>query len=419
MTERERQFGQLYGELAGTPRESALAAQRARLVLRQRSGDQSPVRSWPPFAELRLGLGLSVLAAVTGLALVLWQIVPGEAPMQARWQGAVAEIDAALVASQSPLPLDFSDGSQIVLEPSAVAKLEAVDAERTGLVLEKGRVSAKIKRSGERAWTIAAGPYRVKVTGTEFTVDWDRASGFRVAVRHGSVHVTGGDLPPSGVKLAAGQELARANPSESARVESAPPKGEPVYEVADLPVLPAEAPEEAEAAPALPRGLAAEPALPTAEPESWQRSAETGDYANALRLAEAAGFDGVLSTGTRAELLLLANAARYARSGQRAKQAYTAIRSRFAGTHAARLAAFYLARLAGDVERQPRNEVSWLRTYLSESPSGELSASARARLMELLRSLGDASGARAAASDYLRHHPSGPHAGVARSLLGQ
>jgi hypothetical protein len=152
--------------------------------------------------------------------------------------------------------------------------------------------------------------------------------------------------------------------------------------------------------------------------QTWRSLAEAGSYSRALTLAEAAGFKSLLASSGQNDLLLLANAARYARSGQRSKQAYTAIRRRFAGTHAARLSAFYLARLAGDVERQPQREASWLRTYLAESPSGELSASARARLMELLRSLGDTQGARSVASDYLSHHPKGPHADMARSLLG-
>jgi hypothetical protein len=194
---------------------------------------------------------------------------------------------------------------------------------------------------------------------------------------------------------------------------------EQVVEVADLPVI-----AEDEVLPSgAPRSRAAQvetlDPVPSAEPERWQGLAETGKYSQALDLVEAAGFEALLATSGPNDLLLLANTARYARSGQRAKQAYTTIRGRFAGTHAARLSAYYLARLAGDVERQPKSEASWLRTYLSESPSGELSASARARLMELFRSLGDPQGARAMASDYLRLHPNGPHADVARSLLGQ
>jgi hypothetical protein len=129
------------------------------------------------------------------------------------------------------------------------------------------------------------------------------------------------------------------------------------------------------------------------------------------------GFDSLVESSSHGDLLLLANAARYSRNSQRAKQAYTAIRRRFGGSNAARLSAYYLARLAGDVDGQPRVEARWLETYLSESPGGELSASARARLMEILRRLGNTAGARSIARDYLKYHPAGPHAGVARSLL--
>lgn len=419
MTDQERRFGRLYAELAGSPRETSQAAQRARLVMRLRSGELGrPARGRPRWP---LALGLAGAAA---LALVLWVSAWKSNPdgeLLARWQGSDVGSHAALVAGDAaPAPIDFSDGSRITLEPSAVAKLETVSEERTGLVLEQGRVSAKIKQHVGRAWTISAGPYRVEVTGTEFTVDWDRASGFRVAVHSGSVRVTGGDLPNGGVALGEGQQLSRATRAKDVSPETpptpAPPQG---VKVTDLPVVD---PEEGEGE--LPRALPREPtddadAMDPPETPQWRSLAEDGDYVAALRLAEASGFDDVVATSGPSDLLLLGNAARYARNGLRAKQAYTAIRGRFPGTHTARLSAYYLARLAGDVERQPRSEATWLRTYLTESPSGELSGSARARLMELLRSLGDAGGARSVAADYLKHHPNGPHADVARSLLGQ
>jgi hypothetical protein len=397
--------------------------------MRLRSGDLPVARhAFNPRWALGFGLGAAVLAIA-----LFWSWSPAgsrKAPIEARWQGAAAQLGTALVASQTAAtPIEFSDGSQIVLQPSAVAKLETVDAQRTGLVLERGRVAADIQHNG-RAWTIAAGPYQVRVTGTQFTVDWDRASGFRVAVSRGSVHVTGGDLPPSGVDLRAGQELSRAQRGAQATVAAkatATPSAqahENVVEVADLPMVSDDEQESVVRRPNTRRGRSAHddgPATdePTLEPESWQSLAETGAYAEAVRRAEEVGFDGLLATSSQSDLLLLANSARYARNSQRAKQAYTTLRRRFGGTHAARLSAYYLARLAGDVEHQPRSEAAWLRTYLSESPSGELSASARARLMELLRGLGESEAAKAVASDYLRHHPNGPHADVARSLLGQ
>lgn len=416
MTDPARDFGRLYANLVGEPRDVHHAAQRARLVMRLRQGQ-------PPRAKPLVPLRVWAPASLLGVAAVAWlslRLGSSVSPsLEANWQGNPVAAGAALVVSgEAAVPLSFSDGSEVVLEPSAQATLQSVGEKSTGLVLERGRLSAKLERKRGTAWTIAAGPYEVRGTGSTFTVDWDRASGFRIQVSEGSARVTGGDLPEGGVQVGAGDELSRGHRAETV---TAPSPERPVR-VQELPVVEAEeTPEERPAGQTRAQKVAPEPLEPVpAEVPSkarWQSLAERGEYAAALRDAEAQGFEAVLSSSSASELLLLGNSARYARSSQRARQAYGAIRSRFAGSHPARLSAYYLARLSGDVDGQPRSEAGWLRTYLAESPGGELSASARARLMEVLRALGDAAGARSIARDYLRYHPAGPHAGVARSLL--
>jgi outer membrane protein assembly factor BamD (BamD/ComL family) len=95
------------------------------------------------------------------------------------------------------------------------------------------------------------------------------------------------------------------------------------------------------------------------------------------------------------------------------------LRQRFAGRPAADLAALYLAKIAEDMTHEPGEAVRWLRTFLQSSPSGDLAAGARASLMSLLLRSGDKLAARAVAEDYLRYHPTGPHADEARSLVGE
>ncbi len=94
----------------------------------------------------------------------------------------------------------------------------------------------------------------------------------------------------------------------------------------------------------------------------------------------------------------------------KAQRAFLSIRQRFPGRPGAALSAFYLARLAEDQDQNLDEAARWLRTFLGESPSGDLAASARAKLLGLLIRKGDRAGARTAAADYLEHHPSGPHA---------
>jgi TolA-binding protein len=95
------------------------------------------------------------------------------------------------------------------------------------------------------------------------------------------------------------------------------------------------------------------------------------------------------------------------------------LRERFPGRAASNLAAFYLARIAEQLDKDPKEAARWLRVFLRESPNGSLSADARASLLSILLSSGDTAGATALARDYLRHHPNGPIADRARLLVSR
>jgi outer membrane protein assembly factor BamD (BamD/ComL family) len=69
-------------------------------------------------------------------------------------------------------------------------------------------------------------------------------------------------------------------------------------------------------------------------------------------------------------------------------------------------------------DRGRANEaVGWFQRYLAEEPSGPLAREAAGRLIELYRQSGDAASVRSAAESYLKNYPTGPHAGLARSVL--
>jgi outer membrane protein assembly factor BamD (BamD/ComL family) len=57
--------------------------------------------------------------------------------------------------------------------------------------------------------------------------------------------------------------------------------------------------------------------------------------------------------------------------------------------------------------------------YLKEQPGGPLAREAQGRLMEALYRGGDRAGASRTAEAYLSANPSGPHARLARTLLGR
>ena len=155
----------------------------------------------------------------------------------------------------------------------------------------------------------------------------------------------------------------------------------------------------------------------TAEETSWRDLATQGKYGEAVTVAEQEGFESLIATLSDGDLLLLANSARFSGRSARAKQGFHKLRTRFSGRPAAVLASFYLARLALDGDHDAQLAARWFRTYLGESPRGELAASARIELMNILLRAGDQVGARRIAQQYLDYHPAGAHASLARSVI--
>jgi hypothetical protein len=327
---------------------------------------------------------------VVSVAVVFGVLTLRSERFEARFRGAAVAVDSPLVSTKgAPDALEFTDGSRLVIEQNSRATLSALTPKHAGVRLLSGRVSASIRKQTGMTWTVTAGPYAVHVVGTRFVIDWDeRTRAFAVSVREGSVRVTGGDLPTSGIMLEAGGRLERGVPVSSASA------------AATTPAPGAVVPE------------------PVAEPDSGvAQLAAKGKYNEALALAERQGFSRLTLELPENDLLLLANAARYSGNAGRAREALTKLRDRFAGRPASSLAALYLAKIAEDMTHEPARAVHWLRVFLAESPSGDLAAGARASLMSLLLRSGDERGARAVAKEYLSYHPNGSHADEARALI--
>ncbi len=362
----------------------------------------------------------SATAIAAAAALVLWLSFgrsSAPAPLVATLRGGElsqrAELPTSATESQA---LQFSDGSEVVFAPEARASLRGVSHERADLRLNQGRLDASIRKGTGTTWTIGVGPYSVRVVGTRFSVGWDQsAQHLVVEVSEGRVRVFGGDLGATGVSLDPGARLERSYHDASA--QTAPSVAEPVARPAETasatepealePVLPS-----TPLSPSKPSDAVSPPA-----PATWLTAAAKGKYRDALELAEKQGFDKLSVSLSENDLLTLANSARFCGNGARARQALLKLRQRFAGRPAAELGALYLARVAEDLEKRPTEAIRWLRTFLQEAPSGDLAAGARVNLMSLLLSAGDTRGATDVARDYLRYHPTGPHASKARSLV--
>jgi TolA-binding protein len=345
-----------------------------------------------------------------------------------------AQAGQRIAASAIDLALAFDDGSRVVLSSGASLRTEMIGPSSASLELERGRAAVRVMHTRSTHWTVRAGAYSVLVTGTRFHLDWRPENGaLSVTVEEGSVRVTGGLLAEA-LDISTGQSLdleqghavggtgASFSPQRTPSLAS---PADPVPDVAPPTFMPTpmgvELPPTQGRRPAAHRpATLASPSSSSpssSSPASWRQQAEAGRYRDALGEAERKGFEGICRESAGADLLTLAEAARYAGHAERAVQALRAVRARFGRSEDAAVAAYLLGRIAAENHRDHAEAARWFQTYLAERPGGRLDREAEGRLLESLAFM-DRNTAREAARIYLQHYPAGPHAAFARNLLG-
>jgi transmembrane sensor len=336
------------------------------------------------------------VGAVAAAVLLVWIAVRPQA-LTFQVEGATDSGQAqAFVAAgeDQPLTLAFSDGSAVELRPRTRVRVGALRDDGADLVLESGTLRASIEPLAAGSWSVAAGPYRVDVIGTVFSVRWvPEEESFELELSRGAVQVQGPGI--EGVReVAVGERLVimgrneRAEASEpAARVDEAGEQSEEIV------IDEAEPGVEAEPRTGARRGSGGKPsrsgsgsgsdgeAVGTGV-EDWRKLAHQGSYREALAAAEAAGFSQLCASLDAAALLELADAGRYARKIARAREALVALRRRFPGTEAAAAAAFDLGRLGSGGANECGDATKWFRTYLRERPQGSMADAARHRIDE-------------------------------------
>jgi TolA-binding protein len=318
----------------------------------------------------------------------------------------------------------FGDGSEVVLESGARTKVADVYAHGARILLEDGKARLRVMPVPGAKWLVEAGPYTIQVTGTVFDVAWMAPEeNLDLWLREGSVVVTG-PLTTQGFVMRAGQHLvARAReslllldgqPSEDFRARSSDIAGDaPVREVAaPAPAGVAKAPRAAADGRAPGAGAAAE-----GRTLSWSKRLAAGDFEGILADADRRGFDGLLSKVPRAELGVLADAARYARRFDWARRALLAERERFPGSAEANDAAFFLGGLAESDAAPVPSALEWYERYLAESPQGPYASQALGRKLMIVHRLRGREAAKPLALGYLNQYPKGPYARYAKTLL--
>jgi len=284
-------------------------------------------------------------------------------------------------------------------------------------VLEEGKVSVDIVPRAHAQWIFEAGPFRVNVHGTSFTVTWNPAAGaFDVHLTSGSISVA---TPIGGpeIQMRAGESLEVNLHDQTVTMEPTSQKAAPMSTSADPSTLepPRVAPPDAST-----RGTPAstEPrAVSVWSHRNWMAALSDNQAADIIADADRHGTAKVLDTADSADLWALANAARYVGQYPLASQALLAQRRRFPSSERACEAAFLLGRLHDADPDGPGKAIAWYDRYLLEAREGADISGALGRKMTLLQRWQRTADALSVARDYLRRFPQGTYANGARALL--
>lgn len=373
--------------------------------------------------------GIVFVSMILGVGIIAdWKQYQREleplAPLHFALEGATVGPEQAIEARpDAPAELVFSDESRVKLAPRAKVAVLAMDSHGARVSLAKGDLDVAVRRRDGASWRFEAGPFIVSVKGTAFHLGFEAERGrLALQMREGVVEVRGPSVDRR-LTLRAGESLELFAKERTVAQQAADAVADQQAAPREEPQAAAESSAPEAVAPGRPplhrsRTALAEqrPAGGTAE-QSWSKLIARGEFAAVVKDAEEHGLDLALARASAAELTSLADAARYTRRYEVARQALLRVRERFSGTNRSSDAAFFLGRLAeSGPAASHQAALTWYETYLGEAPRGAYAGEALGREIALF-SQTDRVRARSAARQYLERFPRGSQAELAKSLL--
>lgn len=382
--------------LAGTT-EMQRALSRQRFLSRIGTGT-----SVPRWAVLRVAVPGAIVACLAAALLFL-----RSPALTFEVRGAELNRKYVRAPESRPAELLFSDDSTLVAAPGTRLRIEDVNPHGARVLIERGRTSVHVVHEASTAWTFAAGPFEVNVTGTRFDLAWEPISETcDLSLREGSVEVRGaaGSGP---VVVRAGQRFvgdARRRTMQVLALEvPAQPTPVPSHEVAPTPQ---------------PASTTADRSLrPESHQVSWSERIAQGKFQEVVTEADARGMASCLASCSAVDLRALSDAARYTGKNEVAERALTALRQRFSGPQGSE-AAFLLGRLH-EKRGSFSTALGFYDSYLREAPGGPFAAEALGGKLRATRASQGRTAAQPLAREYLQRFPKGVHVDTAREILGE
>jgi ferric-dicitrate binding protein FerR (iron transport regulator) len=389
-----------------------LAEQHAR-----RRADRDAKRAWArihdtafranrgPFASWTLKHTSLAVAAVACLSV-------GAAALGSTWHGddlryevTGGEVTGGVIRTEAgKAHVAFTDKSSVQVAERSRLSIDVVGEHAALTRLVNGKLHVNVRHHDDTSYRFLAGPYEVRVVGTEFDLAWDpNASGFSLSMQHGEVRVVS---PDGAVRSVIGGESLRLPVQQGVVASTAPAAPKPVAvaeAAAPTPVAPLRTEASASASIATPA-------------RSWDALVAKGRFADVVRDAESLGVGSVLSARSGADLKALGQAARYTGDRGLALRAFSALRERFPNSDAGRPASFFIARIQEE-QGSAREALRWLSIYLGESPRGVYAAEALGRRLMLTERVSGRATAVPLAKEYLERFPQGAYAASARAIL--
>lgn len=390
-----------------------------KLTMRLDGRRQRPVR-W-----LLVGaVATSMLAVFVGTSL--WRsrtsLKVGPALAYTIEGGSVVDGGYLRESGRNGITLRFSEGTQFLLASGTRGHLRSVDTAGAHIAIEHGTALFRVTPRVGGRWLVDVGPFLVNVKGTVFKVAWDAPAGrFELSLRRGQVSVSG---PVSGgdITLRAGQRLVVNLPKAETLISEDDDR-----EDATLRPGPAStaAPHEQPATlPERPTSRAAGSGSATAAPAKtdverrWAGAVAAGEWDRILADVDRIGVKATIEKASSTDLFALADAARYRRRPELARDTLLALRRRFPDSPRSGDVAFLLGRVEESRERGAAQALRWYDDYLAQAQAGTFASEALGRKMILTSKLKGPDKARPVAEEYLRRFPSGTYAGTARALRG-
>jgi hypothetical protein len=362
-----------------------------------------------------VGWALAGTAALAvGIAAYRLPLGPSDKPLHCIVEGATVG-PGETIAATSPARVLFSDESRVGIEPLSKIRVLGTDAHGAHVAIADGSIDVFVKPRKDSSWRFEAGPFSVLVKGTAFRLGFEAAKGrLDLHVKNGVVDVRG-PREDRVLTLRGGESMELfVNPPREAPI-AVPAQVATTQPPSTLPEIPQAGRTAARhAVHGGPSRLAMHDGVSHSAP--WSDLIAKGDFFAIVQDAERRGLDVTLARGSALDLITLADAARYTRKHETARQALLALRARFAGSDRAKDAAFFLGRLSEVGPASSDAALTWYDTYLAEAGRGPYASEALGRKLTLLVRV-DREQARKAARTYLQRFPQGNQADLARSVV--